>query len=400
MHAIKPIHPFPARMAPEIALRASEALPKGSVVLDPMAGSGTVLRCASEHRHRVLGFDLDPLAVLMAKVWNTPVDSEELRENAREMVERAEALPHHKISLPWIDDDKETREFVDYWFGEKQRQDLRALSLLLSSAHGDVADALRIALSRIIVSKEPRASLARDTSHSRPHKVLRESNFNAMEGFVRSANWLAQRLGEQPPPGGVIVRVGDARRLAQIASCSVDAIISSPPYLNAIDYMRGHRLSLVWLGYCLSDLRSTRSNSIGSERKPDDSSDLAAAEQLTSVIDPLGRFSSRLRNMVRRYAVDMLSVVGEIQRVLRPGTKATLAVGNSCLGGSFVESALLTSTAAQMVGLKLEHRVERPLPPSRRYLPPPAKEQSSGLDSRMRTETVLTFRKPAQGLAA
>jgi hypothetical protein len=32
--------------------------------------------------------------------------------------------------------------------------------------------------------------------------------------------------------------------------------------------MRGHRLSLVWLGYRLADLRRIRSDSIGAERGP------------------------------------------------------------------------------------------------------------------------------------
>ena len=50
---------------------------------------------------------------------------------------------------------------------------------------------------------------------------------------------------------------------------SIDMVITSPPYLNAIDYLRGHRLSLVWLGHQLSGLRMIRSGSVGAERGPD-----------------------------------------------------------------------------------------------------------------------------------
>src|SRR3954467_7928994 len=91
MPAVLPIHPFPARMAPEIALNECARLPQGAVVLDPMAGSGTVLRAASDQGLRGLGYDLDPLAVLLAKVWTTPVDPYQLQEAATSVVETAAA---------------------------------------------------------------------------------------------------------------------------------------------------------------------------------------------------------------------------------------------------------------------------------------------------------------------
>ncbi|GHO82470.1 hypothetical protein [Dictyobacter formicarum] len=46
MVSIRPIHAFPARMAPEIALKELQKLPQHSIILDPMMGSGTVLRVA------------------------------------------------------------------------------------------------------------------------------------------------------------------------------------------------------------------------------------------------------------------------------------------------------------------------------------------------------------------
>ena len=70
---IKPIHPFPARMGPDLAVKRLHRIKEPSVVLDPMAGSGTVLRHASEFGHIAIGRDLDPLAILMARVWTSPV---------------------------------------------------------------------------------------------------------------------------------------------------------------------------------------------------------------------------------------------------------------------------------------------------------------------------------------
>ena len=192
---IRPIHPFPARMAPELAVTRLRKLPAQSVILDPMSGSGTVIRQATEIGHEAVGFDLDPLAVLMTRVWTMPVDDNEISALTAAVLEAAQRLDADDISLPWIDDDRETAEFVQFWFGARQRADLRRLAYVLwhldssnaGSQRGAVADVLRIALSRLIIVKENGASLARDVSHSRPHKVVDRTDFQVFAAFEHSA---------------------------------------------------------------------------------------------------------------------------------------------------------------------------------------------------------------------
>ena len=222
-------------------------------------------------------FDLDPLAVLMARVWTTPISEKNLDSWASCVVGEARATNASAVELDWMDAEEETRSFVDYWFGASQRADLRQIAFVLSrlgqgNCREDSAslDLIRLALSRIIVTKEPRASLARDTSHSRPHKVLEDSDFQVFPAFERSIHLLKRWLAEHPPSGAAEVESGDARRLETVGTGTVDTVITSPPYLNAIDYLRGHRLALVWLGHGLKQLRRIRSSSIGAERGPDD----------------------------------------------------------------------------------------------------------------------------------
>lgn len=127
---IKPVHPFPARMAPDLAIQALSRLSRGSRVLDPMAGSGTVLRHAVALGHVAIGRDLDPLAVLMTRVWNTSFDSDKLLRRFNLLRKRAEKLPA-VVELPWIDEDAETTAFVDYWFAKEQQQSLHVSRLYL-----------------------------------------------------------------------------------------------------------------------------------------------------------------------------------------------------------------------------------------------------------------------------
>jgi len=79
-------------MASELALEKVLALSPNSNILDPMMGSGTVPRVAVDHRHRCFGFDTDPLAVLMAKVWTTSLEISQLRHIADEVVLQAKHI--------------------------------------------------------------------------------------------------------------------------------------------------------------------------------------------------------------------------------------------------------------------------------------------------------------------
>src|ERR1700730_687320 len=86
------VHPFPARMAPGIALAVIEKAKRPLRVLDPMAGSGTVIALARLKRHKAIGVDIDPLAVLISKVWTTAVEAGDAKSKAREVVVRAKAI--------------------------------------------------------------------------------------------------------------------------------------------------------------------------------------------------------------------------------------------------------------------------------------------------------------------
>jgi hypothetical protein len=112
---LKTIHPFPARMAPEIALRRLESLSKGAVVLDPMVGSGTTLKIAGMVGCKGLGFDVDPMALLISGVWNTPVDMNEVDSLAGHVLEKVLEMSDAP-QLPWIDNEPETAEFVRFCY--------------------------------------------------------------------------------------------------------------------------------------------------------------------------------------------------------------------------------------------------------------------------------------------
>ena len=384
--ALSPIHPFPARMAPELVSRALTAVPAGGRVLDPMCGSGTVVRAAVEAGLRGVGRDVDPLAVLMARAWTTPVDTTAVPVAAEDLVREAKALTDVEVERPA---DPETLRFIAYWFAPRQEDELARLATALRHRDQPLRDVLAVALSRIIVSKEMMASLARDTSHSRPHKVADTNDFDVHVGFLRSARLVAARLAPGRIRERADVRLGDATTLDDVEDASIDLVLTSPPYLNAIDYLRGHRLALVWLGYDIGALRAVRADSVGTERAlpvADTRFDIARF-----VLDSgASTLASRHRGWIRRYAADMTAVLRQFARVVRRGGRVVLVLGNSFLRGAAIDNAGLVESLAWSVGFGTPSRHERDIPARRRYLPPPG-TGAGALDARMRTETVLAF---------
>ncbi len=249
---------------------------------------------------------------------------------------------------------------------------------------------LAVALNRIIsISKEMMASLARDTSHSRPHKVADSNNFEVYAGLLRSAHQVAARLKPHLIKGQADIRRVDAGTLEGIEDASFDLVLTSPPYFNAIDYLRGHRLALVWLGYEIRSLREIRSTSVGAERTIHETE--APHDISRFVIERNGSaIKSRHRGWARRYASDMDAVLRQLRRVVKKNGQVVLVLGNSFLRGTIIDNARLIESLADSIGFQLKARQVREIPARRRYLPPPG-DGTNALDARMRTETVLTF---------
>lgn len=395
-----PIHPFPARMAPGIAL---EALGEGKTplrVLDPMSGSGTVLAVARASGHRAFGIDLDPLAVLLAKVWTGTIDPERVRDKAIEVLERArkefDLLPSGS-AYP-TGSDEETREFIRYWFDMYARRQLTALSKSIRGVRNDdIRNVLWCAFSRLIITKQAGASLAMDLSHSRPHRQFEYAPVKPFNRFLTAVETIVfncPQAGTGPVGPITVVNQGDARKL-EIKSGSIDLVLTSPPYLNAIDYMRCSKFSLVWMGYKVSDIRHLRGQSVGAEAASEEASD---AEWVKSIITDLKlrpKLSSRDHGLLARYVWDMGRALGETTRVLRAGGRAVYVVGDSTSRGTFIRNSEIVTVVAQQHGLSLSSRQSRGLPANRRYLPPPNRVASrAAMDKRMRREVVLVFNKP------
>jgi hypothetical protein len=384
-------------MASSIVWRRLRRVKKPSRVLDPMAGSGTTVVISRLLGHRALGFDTDPLALLIAEVWSADIDRAAIVKLAPRILARA--INKSRV-MPFRDAypagaDEETRAFVRYWFDRTNRRQLTALAYEISRVRDkNQRTFFWCAFSRLIITKSMGASLAMDVSHSRPHKAYDAGPLRPFSKFLQSVDAVlrgAPFVDDEEHPRAVVCK-GDARHLP-IRSGTVDYVITSPPYLNAIDYLRGHKFSLVWMGHRLGSIRQLRSTNVGAELVVHaDQQEFVA--QAVREMGPVELLEPRVKGMLSRYVVDMNKVLAEISRVLKKRGEAVLVVGDSTIRDIFIQNSRCLVFLGERNGLSLQSMRRRSLPDNRRYLPPPGhKVSGKQLRARMRKEVVLVFSK-------
>jgi SAM-dependent methyltransferase len=394
-----PIHPFPARMAPGIALEALGNGAKSLRVLDPMAGSGTVLAVARSKGHKAIGFDLDPLAVLLAGVWTQTIKADSVRNKALEVLSRA--MERFELLSPDeafpVGCDKETKAFLLYWFDDNARRQLTSLAGAIGRVHDKtIRRVLWSAFSRLIITKTAGASLAMDLSHSRPHRRFQIAPVEPFDRFLSAVETVVvncPKSGAGMVGPAAVVKRGDARKLA-IRKGSIDLVLTSPPYLNAIDYMRCSKFSLVWMGYSVGEIRKIRGESVGAEVSLKEALNADWVTDIIAKLELEPMLSTRNYALLARYTWDMGHALAEASRVLKKGGRAVYVVGDSTIRGTFVRNSEIVALVGKRNGLSIDSRHCRTLPANRRYMPPPKSILfGGGMDARMREEVVLAFTK-------
>ena len=398
-HATHGWHPFPAKFPPKLPSHFIERLTApGEVVLDPMFGSGTTILEAVRLGRVAIGCDIDPLARLVAEAKLAPLDSEQMLRIGRAVVEKARSdfstRPARLETALAERFDGRTRAFVDYWFRPTQQLELMALLRAIECCVPERAwNFLHMVFSSTIIAKSGGVSLARDLAHTRPHRVLEKQPKCAFDEF-------AKRLKGVLAPGGQIESSGNARILARSAedtglpTASVDLIVTSPPYANnAIDYMRAHKFSLVWLGWKIDELSNLRARYLGHDaRGPHQWNGLP--DQCEATIRRLAQVDERKATALRRYFGEMSAVVAEMYRVLKPGKAAIVVVGNSTLRGMDVETHKGLAALGIDAGFQLAHIGVRRLDRDRRMMPARwGQTRASRIEHRMHEEYVIGLMK-------
>ena len=398
-YASHDLHAFAAKFPPQLSRVFIQGLSlPGETVLDPMVGSGTAVVEAMLCGRKAIGIDIDPLALRLARAKTTRFDLPELREVVEKVLNEARKRIVNTTLLTRLMQKRFTdteREFIDYWFLKVTQNELLALLSAIEEIEDKTQRSfLDLTFSSIIVTKSGGVSKARDLAHSRPHLDMSKVPKNAIDQFaMRAAKNLASLSGIQQCKYRPRILAGDARKL-NLRNDSVDLIMTSPPYANAIDYMRAHKFSLVWLGDSLPELSELRSRYIGSEKTTGFARKKLPKHAL-NIVSQLHELDAKKSAILEKYLAEMTSVIEEMYRVLRPNGCSVIVVGTSTMRGMDIETHLCLGRIAQQIGFDVVGIAKRQLDRNRRMMPARfGGKTSNGIEQRMHDEYVVGLLKP------
>lgn len=400
-YASHALHAFAAKFPPQLPRVFIEGLTeKGETVMDPMMGSGTAIVESFLCGRRAVGFDIDPLALMICGVKTHPVDLLEATWAGKRVVSAAARLLNRSSRLDASMKERFSRasvEFIDYWFSKQTQRELMAL--LLAIEREDLAkalgDFLKVVFSSIIITKSGGVSLAYDLAHTRPHRLEGKAYKDTIKVFERRLAKSAALLSQLPSNGkDVEIQTCDSRGPLPLKEDSVQLIVTSPPYANAIDYMRAHKFSLVWFGEDIDSLSTLRSTYIGSEKTGElDALDLPGS--VCRVVERLKEVDKKKGRVLAKYFADMRRALCEMLRVLEPGRCCIVVVGPSTMRQQTIKTHELLADVSNQIGFETVNIAERKLDRNRRMLPAAfRRNHKSQIESRMHEEYIIGLLKP------
>lgn len=295
----------------------------GKWVLDPFCGSGTTLLSSKEAGINAVGVDASPLAVFVTQVKVADYNVDELKEAAEDLfskkfrkydIKGLSLLVRRSFSRYSLEDIIFFREEI------REIPDLKIrnfFTLALMNTANEVTYAYKDGAVIKIHARE----------HIPPFRKM----------FKRIVKKMIRDLKRTKYKGHEInVYLGDARRLDFLEDGQFDAVITSPPYLNKIEYTKVYSIEYeLFFGTVKVDgLRAY----IGLNPK-----------NITDLFPELN-----LPEVAKAYFQDMNDALTEIYRVMKKKAKCAIVVAEGVFPDKIVPVDLLLAKLAKEIGFDVE----------------------------------------------
>lgn len=346
------LHRFPAKYIPQIPRWAiRQFASRNSVVLDPFMGSGTSLvegLCSVKTSY---GTDIDPLAQLISSAKTGKYNLSRLNSLAATVLE-AEKRDPIPCFLPM-----QGVENIGHWFNP---ENWSALSLIFQTIESLQCEEVERDFFFTVFSSIIRwVSNADDqTQKTYVSGTLKKTPPPVWDTFKR---FLAKALSGVAELDAIrrdgIAHILDGSALSiPLPDGSVDLVVTSPPYLDSVDYMYNFMLEYFWVGPRIgvvsrADYNLRRRTPVGAKKPvrrmsdlPDSIADLVQKDDI-----PAYR-----REAVLSYFDSMRRHFVEASRVMKDGGRYVLVVGNSQMEKGVIPVHDCLLRFARDAGLHLE----------------------------------------------
>ncbi len=286
-------------------------------MFDPYVGSGTTCLESQVLGIDSIGVDVSPVCNLVSKVKTQSVDV--LKEIISESAEIVNKSNGNSLADFGNKTEEKLDDAIEKIKNEKVRNFFKVAKLI---SHSDES--------------------RRGRNFNTQFKANVEKMLVSLKDYQEAIKKHGLKIGKTE------IKNADARKLP-LPNKSVDAVVTSPPYSIALDYVKNDAHSLEALGFDTAKIRD-------------------------EFIGVRGTNSDKLR----LYDEDLKKTYDEMHRVLKPGKVCSIVIGNATYHGEEVKTVELTADYCQSIGFKLEKNVEKII---------------FGLYNVMQKENILIFRK-------
>lgn len=348
---------YPCKFIPEIpkwAIKAYYFDKDKGIILDPFSGSGTTLLEASLAGINSIGTEIDDVAKLLIKVKSTKLNEDDIN-----IVKATVSELINKLNLHDYEDNEKILPKIKnlkHWFRADILNDLGFLYYsIIIIKNKDIRDFLLICFASIIkkVSNaddiSPKPYVSKNIIKSPPSVAFTFKNI--VDKYIEGIRALSQcKLAE-------IKVCGDATHI-MAKDNSISLAITSPPYINAFDYVRTLRLENLWLQMASEDeLREKKKKYLGTEsiKLKDERSNLDILKEsmlLKNSFEKIVKVDEKRSLILKKFFEDMKTNLLEVYRVLKPGGYYVIVIGNSTIRNVNVESWKILKDIAINIGFK------------------------------------------------
>lgn len=369
--AARPIHRwFPYREGFSPALIGELGL--GGRILDPFCGSGSILVGAAEQGRAAVGIDVNPLAAFVARVKLSPLAASDVAA-AGDFLDRFEAGAG--AADPWP---APALRIAGKVFEPRILDAVLRLRTLLEERAATPAqrDFLLLAW---LATLQPVGSYFKEGNGikyrsrqrrpgryvARPDGAWQLARFGPDQAaFVWAAfrQQLAGMLADVPAwrtgrwRDQRVIETDALGALEQQPAASFDSVVFSPPYLNRFDYFESQKVELWFGGFVDSyaGLLALRKRSLRSHLGAALDRAVVPLPEVEALVGRIDRNSYAVRmrvpDLVRGYFSDIAAVLGQCRRVLAPGGRCCVVVGNSAYGGVIIPTDSLLARLGLAAG--------------------------------------------------